>query len=64
MGAYETIRKAMKKNEREVLQHIREEGGVYRPFLPSKSWSHALDRLEAQGRIHWSKAKGGYVVVQ
>ena len=63
MATYDSIQKAMKKNERDVLRHIREVG-VYRPDLPGRAWSNALDRLEAQGRIRWSKAEGGYVVVR
>ena len=62
MNAYSKIRKAMLANERKVLAFVRRTG-VYDPLLPSsRAWRNALDRLEAKGRIKYSRRRGGYVV--
>lgn len=63
--AHIRIRRAMRRNEREVVARLRR--GPIRltldtVFLPW-SWSKALDRLEKQGRVRYSKTAGGYVLV-
>lgn len=62
--AHIRIRRAMRRNEREVIARLRR--GPIRltldtVFLPP-SWSKALDRLVNQGRVRYSKTAGGYVL--
>jgi hypothetical protein len=64
MSAFKRIRKAMIAKERKVFAYIRREhkAGGYGHFMPSShAWRHAEERLEAKGRIKWSKSKGRYV---
>lgn len=56
------IRAGQKENERWVLQTIRREGSYY-PDLAGSSIYNALDRLAGKGKIRYSKAKRGYVLV-
>lgn len=51
---YQTIRRAMLQNERDVLSSIRRaarEGRRWNPWTMSTEWMNALDRLLAKGRV-------------
>lgn len=56
-NTYVKIRNAMRQNEVEVLAHLRQYQVIDTMFF-GRSWVHALDRLEAAGRVNY--ARTGY----
>jgi hypothetical protein len=57
----DAIKAAQREREERVLDTIRvenSEGSGYCPIAPSVPWRNALDRLEAAGRIRYSKGRG------
>ena len=54
MSAYATIRKAMRRNEVNLLAHMRQQGGLeYLSLLGS--WRGAFERLQDAGMIVYRK---------
>jgi hypothetical protein len=57
------ILEAMRRNEQEVLQHIRTRR-VHSTTLMGLSWMNALDRLANAKKVSYNRRKGCYVVAK
>lgn len=68
MTLQQRIRAAQRENERALLRVIKSAATSWRgSFWPGRmrtAWWNALERLEAKGRVRYSRAKMGYVVTR
>lgn len=59
-NANDKIKAAMKKNERDIIAHIRKYGSVSYQ-RSGMSWMKAIDRLQEKGKVRYSAKDFGYV---
>lgn len=62
-NAHQRIREGMRRNEVELLAHIRREGGLAYLSLLGRWWG-AFERLQEAGRIRYNRRQRWYVVVK